>query len=91
MISMEGTVVSIRRGRHTTKPGHFLIQPFGVDTRDKAAKLVGKKVTWQSPVGKNKVVITGKVAAPHGGKGIVRAIFEKGLPGQAVTTSVKIE
>lgn len=88
---MEGTVVSIRRGRHTTRPGHFLIQPFGIDTREKAAKLVGKKVTWESPIGKNKTVIAGKVSSAHGGKGIVRVIFERGLPGQAVTTSVKIE
>ena len=30
------------------------------------------------------------LVAPHGGKGIVRVIFEKGLPGQAITTKVQI-
>jgi len=84
---MEGTVVSFRRGRKTYTPKHFLIQPFGIDDRAKATKLVGKNVTWKSTTGK---AILGKVAAPHGGKGIVRVIFEKGLPGQAITTKVQI-
>ena len=35
--------------------------------------------------------IKGKISASHGNKGIVRAIFEKGLPGQAITMAVKIE
>ena len=88
---MEGTVVSFRRGRNTQKPRHFLIQPFGADNKEKASKLVGKKVTWKSPTGKKGTIITGKIAAPHGVKGLVRAIFERGLPGQAITTKVKIE
>ena len=85
---MEGTVVSFRRGRKTYKPRHFLIQPFGIDDRDKAAKLVGKKVTWKSTGGKE---INGKIASAHGGKGVVRVIFERGLPGQSITTKVNIE
>ena len=35
-------------------------------------------------------IIKGKISGAHGGKGVVRAIFEKGLPGQAVTTEVEI-
>jgi len=85
---MEGAVISFRRGRKNYTPRHFLIQPFSIETREKAAKLVGKKVTWKSPAGKE---IIGKVSAPHGGKGLVRVIFEKGLPGQAITTKVQIE
>ena len=84
---MEGTVVSFRRGRHTYTPRHFLIQPFGCDSKEKAAKLIGKKVVWKSPAGK---AINGKVAAPHGRKGVVRAIFEAGLPGQAIAMKVEI-
>ena len=84
---MEGTVVSFRRGRKTYTPRHFLIQPVGCDTKEKASKLVGKKISWKSPAGKT---ISGKIAAAHGGKGIIRAIFEKGLPGQAISTKVEI-
>jgi len=36
-------------------------------------------------------MITGKVSSAHGNNGIVRAIFEKGLPGQAITTEVEIK
>ena len=42
--------------------------------------MVGKEVVWKSPSGKE---IKGKVSDAHGNKGLVRAIFEKGLPGQA--------
>ena len=43
---------------------------------------------WISPAGKK---ISGKVASAHGNKGVVRAIFEKGLPGQAVATAVEVK
>jgi len=48
----------------------------------------GKKVTWVSPAGKE---IHGKIASAHGTKGLVRAIFERGLPGQAITTNVIVD
>lgn len=66
----------------------MLIEIPDVNSREDATKLVGKSVEWKSPAGK---VIKGKVSGPHGNKGVVRAIFEKGLPGQSVTTEVKIE
>ena len=53
-----------------------------------AEKYVGKSVTWTSPA---KKVIKGKISAPHGNKGVVRAIFEKGLPGQSIGTKVDIK
>ncbi|MDO8627502.1 MAG: 50S ribosomal protein L35ae [Candidatus Diapherotrites archaeon] len=83
-----GKVIQFRRGRHVIHEKHFLIEVPGIDSREKATKLVGKSVEWKSPAGK---VIKGKVSGPHGAKGVVRAIFERGLPGQAVTTEVKIE
>ena len=84
---MEGLVLSYRQGRHTRSNTHFLIQPTGCDSKEKALKFVGKKVSWKSSSGKT---INGKVASPHGRKGVVRTIFEKGLPGQAVSTKVEI-
>jgi large subunit ribosomal protein L35Ae len=81
-------VIQFRRGRHTIKERHFLIEIPKVATRKEAEKFVGKEVEWKSSAGK---VIKGKIAAPHGNKGVVRAIFEKGLPGQAITTEVDIK
>lgn len=83
-----GRVVQFRRGRHIIHEKHMLIETKGVSSKDDAAKLVGKSVEWTSPAGK---IIKGKVSAPHGNNGVVRAIFEKGLPGQSVGTDVKIE
>ncbi|MBU0957759.1 MAG: 50S ribosomal protein L35ae [Nanoarchaeota archaeon] len=85
----KGIVIQFRRGRHTYTPRHFLLD-FGLSSREEAEKLVGKNVEWKSS-GKEPKVIKGKIAAAHGNKGIVRAIFERGLPGQAITTEVEIK
>ena len=85
---MEGRIVQFRRGRHRIHEKHFLIEVSGVKSREDAEKLAGKIVEWKSPAGK---IISGKISGAHGNNGVVRAIFEKGLPGQAVTTSVEIK
>jgi len=84
---VKGKVVQFRRGRKTIHERHFLIEIQDVSNKEDATKFVGKGVVWKSPAGKE---INGKIAATHGNKGVVRAIFEKGLPGQAVTTDVEI-
>jgi large subunit ribosomal protein L35Ae len=84
---MKGKVIQFRRGRQTIHERHFLID-VGAANRKEAEKFVGKSVSWKSPAGK---VISGKIAAPHGNNGLVRAIFEKGLPGQAITTEVEVK
>jgi len=84
----EGKIIQFRRGRKTITERHFLIEVKGISSREEAEKLVGKEVTWTSPAGKK---IKGKISAPHGSKGVMRAIFEKGLPGQAVTTKVEVK
>jgi large subunit ribosomal protein L35Ae len=87
---MKALVIQFRRGRKNYTPRHFLIEIESVDSREKAAKFVGKLVEWTSP-GKEKKVLKGKVSAPHGNKGLVRAIFETGLPGQAIGTECEIK
>ena len=85
---VKGKVVQFRRGRHTYTPRHFLIEIQGVDSREKADKFSGKEVVWKSDAGKE---IRGKISSAHGNKGVVRAIFEKGLPGQAISTEVEVK
>jgi len=80
-------VIQFRRGRRTVTPHHMLIEIFGVDSKEKTAQYIGKKVEWVSP---SKKVISGEIAAAHGCKGVVRAIFESGLPGQAIGSEIKI-
>lgn len=84
---MEGRIIQFRRGRKTITDRHYLIEIKGVSNKKEAEKFVGKEVEWISPAGKK---IVGKISAPHGIHGVVRAIFERGLPGQAVTTNVEI-
>ena len=82
-------VIQFRRGRHVIHKRHFLLD-VGTKNREEANKFVGKEVVWESP-GKEKKKITGKITSPHGNKGLVRAIFERGLPGQAITTDVEVK
>jgi len=83
-----GKLVQFRRGRHRIHERHFLIEIDGVSSKEEAGKFVGKSVSWKSPAGK---IIKGKIADVHGNKGVVRVIFESGLPGQAITTEVEIK
>lgn len=85
---MEGIIVNFRRNRHTQKPTHMIISVEGVDRKDKAGSLVGKEVSWKSPANKE---IKGKIASAHGNSGAVRAIFEKGMPGQSIGSKVQIK
>lgn len=86
---VKATVIQFRRGRKIFTPRHFLLEIEGVDNREKAAKLVGKSASWKSS-GKEPKTITGKISSAHGNNGVVRAIFEKGLPGQSIGTEVEI-
>ena len=85
---VQGRIIQFRRGRHTITEKHFLIEIEGVKDKEQAKKFVGKEVVWTSPAGKK---INGKVSGAHGNNGVIRAIFEIGLPGQAVTTKVEIK
>ena len=87
---MEGTIVNFRMARHHTKGNHMIIMIEGVDSTEKAEKLVGKEVVWKTP-GKKGNEIKGKIASTHGNKGAVRVIFEKGMPGQAIGNKVIIK
>jgi len=83
---MKGIVVQFRRSRHRIKEKHYLLD-LGFSSREDAKKVAGKTVVWKSVAGKS---INGKISDAHGNKGLVRAIFESGLPGQAVTTEVEV-
>lgn len=87
---MKARVIQFRRGRKNYKPRHFLIETPEIKSREEAMKLVGKEVVWKSPA-KEPKTITGKISSAHGNKGVLRAIFEKGLPGQAIGTEVEIK
>jgi large subunit ribosomal protein L35Ae len=84
---MKGKVIQFRRGLKRIHEKHFILDVASKSRKD-AEQFIGKEVVWSSPAGKK---IIGKISAPHGNKGLVRAIFEKGLPGQARNTEVEIK
>lgn len=86
---MEGIIVNFRRGRKTQTTNQMIIMVKDYD-KAKAEKLVGKEVVYTCE-GKLKKQIKGKIAATHGNKGVVRAIFEKGMPGQAIGQKLEIK
>lgn len=85
---MEATISNFRLGKHTKSNNHMILIVSGIETKEKAESLVGKKVTWKSPAGKE---LNGKVASAHGNKGAIRVIFETGMPGQAIGQKVTIQ
>jgi len=84
---MKGIIVQFRRSRHRIHEKHYLLD-IGLQNRAEAQKMKGREVEWKSSAGK---VIKGKISDAHGNKGLVRAIFERGLPGQAVATDMEVK
>lgn len=84
---MKVRIVSFRRGRKTYKPRQFILQVQDIKNKEKASEFINKNIVWKSPSGKE---IKGIITATHGNKGLLRALFEKGLPGQAINTEAEM-
>jgi len=84
---MKAKIIQFRRSRHKIHERHYLID-FSAKSRKEAEKFIGKEVEWKSSSGK---IIKGKISASHGNKGLVRAIFERGLPGQSLNDEVEVK
>ena len=85
---MEAVIVNFRGSRRVKKGNHMIVEAKGIESRDTASELVGKKVVWKTSAGK---AINGKIASIHGNSGALRVIFETGMPGQSIGTKVLIE
>lgn len=86
-MDLKGVVISYRRGPRTQRSRECLIQFPNVRSRFEAGKLIGRKIVWSD--GKNNIIV-GVILSPHGNKGVVRARFRRGLPGQALGSLVRI-
>lgn len=82
-----GTILSYRRGRHTQNVNQVLVSIEGVEDKEKAKGFIGKKLLWKTPSDKE---MKGEITALHGNKGVLRAKFERNLPGQALKSRVQI-
>lgn len=84
--STYGTIVNYRIGIRTQKPKECLIQFAHADSASDVGRLVGRKVILRE--GKKKFI--GKIVGLHGKKGVVRARFRRGVPGQALGKTVEL-
>ncbi|MBX5320377.1 MAG: 50S ribosomal protein L35ae [Candidatus Bathyarchaeota archaeon] len=86
MAKIQGIIVNYRVGPKTQRSKEIIIQFTHVNSASEASRLIGRKVAWKN--GENKIV--GKIVDLHGRKGLVRARFRRGLPGQAIGTTVEL-
>jgi len=84
---MKAMLLAYRQGRHHQNMSQLLLEIEGCDSRAKAAQFIGRKVVWTSTAKKQ---IFGKIMAPHGSKGVLKAKFSRGLPGDALTKTVEV-
>ena len=82
----QGIIVNYRIGPKNQRSKECIIQFAHAKSVSEASRLIGRKVAWKS--GKNKII--GKIVDLHGTKGLVRARFRRGLPGQALGTTVEL-
>jgi large subunit ribosomal protein L35Ae len=67
-------------------PKWCLIQIKDANSVSEAGRLIGRKVILKY---ENKV-FAGKIMDLHGKNGVVKAKFHKGVPGQAIGTTVEV-
>ena len=65
---------------------YYVIKFIQARSVSEASKTIGRKIVWRS----GNCTIPGRIVALHGRKGLVRAKFRRGLPGQALGTVVKL-
>ena len=85
-MALHGIIVNYRVGPKTQRNKECLLRFPNVKSREEASRLIGRKVAW--PVGERKII--GKIVAVHGNKGLVRARFRKGIPGQALGSFIEL-
>ena len=85
---MDGTIVHFRGSRRVKRSNQMILQVPDVDSKEKASKLIGKKVIWKTSAGKQMV---GEITNIHGNSGALRVRFDTGMPGQSIGTKVAIE
>jgi len=88
VIIMKGVISNFRIGRHTQTCNHMIVHVENVKNKEQATALLNKTVVYKTEGGKE---IKGKIASAHGRNGAVRVIFERGMPGQALSQQVTVQ
>ncbi|KYH36327.1 MAG: 50S ribosomal protein L35 [Candidatus Bathyarchaeota archaeon B23] len=78
-------ILNYRTGPKTQRPRECLVRPLGVGPRE-AGGLIGWRVDWPADEPK----IRGRVLSLHGRGGVLRVRFQRGVPGQALGSRVRL-
>ncbi len=84
-VLVEGLILNYRIGGKTQDARQCLIKVMSVEPSE-ARRMIGSKVGW--PVENPKII--GKIVGVHGRTGTLRVRFNRGVPGQALGSRVKI-
>lgn len=84
---IKATFLGYGGGRRTRRNKQALIKIDGIENDGDAASFIGRKVVWKSESGGRLV---GKIVGIHGKRGVLRAWFRKGLPGQAIGSKLDV-
>ncbi len=84
---LKALIVSYTRSKERQHSNHMILKPLGIESREQAAQLIGRRVVWKSPTGRRLI---GKITRTHGTQGEVKARFETPLPGQALNDYAEI-
>ena len=85
---MKAQIVSYRRSGNDQRQNQMIVKVEGIDNREKAESLLKKSFVFVTETNKE---IKSKAVNLHGNKGALRVLFERGMPGQAISKKVMIE
>jgi large subunit ribosomal protein L35Ae len=79
-----GRILNYRIGIRTQKSNECLVQFTDLTPKAQSGQLIGQRVVRENPKRKH----VGRIVGFHGKNGVVIVRFKKGVPGQAIGTSV---
>ena len=82
-----GILISYQRGALRPRLQYGLIRLTGITTEGQAAAFVGRTAILRI---NERVSVSGRVIGPHGGNGVLRVRFHRGIAPDALTKEVKL-
>jgi ribosomal protein L35AE/L33A len=82
-----GVLIGYQRGALRLRLQYGLIRLAGVTTEEQAATFVGRRVLLRL---NDRVNLAGRVVGPHGGNGVLRVRFRRGIAPDALAKEVKL-